>query len=83
MPACVESCVGEARIIGDLNDPASRISRLLRQHEPALKVLKPEANTQPRVFYLGMDEAFVSKVDGNPALRTLLTDDGKEIAHGH
>ena len=83
LPACVESCVGEARIIGDLNDPKSRISRLLREHEPALKVLKPEANTQPRVFYLGMDEAFVSKVDGNPALRTLLTDDGKEIAHGH
>jgi tetrathionate reductase subunit B len=83
LPACVESCVGEARIIGDLNDPKSRISRLLREHESALKVLKPEANTQPRVFYLGMDEAFVSKVDGNPALRTLLTDDGKEIAHGH
>ncbi|MFB0593687.1 sulfate reduction electron transfer complex DsrMKJOP subunit DsrO [Aeromonas hydrophila] len=83
LPACVESCVGEARIIGDLNDPKSRISRLLREHEPALKVLKPEANTQPRVFYLGMDEAFVSKVDGNPALRTQLTDDGKEIAHGH
>ena len=83
LPACVESCVGEARIIGDLNDPKSRISRLLREHEPVLKVLKPEAHTQPRVFYLGMDEAFVSKVDGNPALRTLLTDDGKEIAHGH
>lgn len=83
LPACVESCVGEARIIGDLNDPKSQISRLLREHEPALKVLKPEAHTQPRVFYLGMDEAFVSKIDGNPALRTLLTDDGKEIAHDH
>ena len=56
---------------------------MLREREPGLKVLKPEAHTQPRVFYLGMDEAFVSKVDGNPALRTLLTDVGKEIAHAH
>ncbi|MGX9079846.1 4Fe-4S dicluster domain-containing protein, partial [Klebsiella pneumoniae] len=55
LPACVESCVGEARIIGDLNDPKSQISRLLREYESALKVLKPEAHTQPRVFYLGMD----------------------------
>ena len=79
----MESCVGEARIIGDLSDPKSRISRLLREYEPAIKVLKPEAHTQPRVFYLGMDEAFVSKIDGHPPLRTLLGDDGKEIAHDH
>ncbi|MGY4024637.1 sulfate reduction electron transfer complex DsrMKJOP subunit DsrO [Aeromonas rivuli] len=83
LPACVESCVGEARIIGDLNDPKSQISRLLREYESALKVLKPEAHTQPRVFYLGMDEAFVSKIDGHPAQCTLLGDDGKEIAHDH
>ncbi len=48
--ACVESCVGGARIIGDIKDPHSRIS-MLHQHRDAIKVLKPERNgTSPRCF---------------------------------
>ncbi|MDX7686671.1 4Fe-4S dicluster domain-containing protein [Aeromonas caviae] len=38
LPACVESCVGEARIIGDLNDPKSRI-----QHRRQVHLLRPSA----------------------------------------
>lgn len=65
LPACVESCVGGARIIGDLKDPNSTISRLLAQHHGDIKVLKPENNTQPQVFYLGLDDAFVSPLQGH------------------
>ncbi|MBV8043746.1 tetrathionate reductase subunit TtrB [Pluralibacter sp.] len=70
LPACVESCVGGARMIGDLKDPASTISRMLAQHHAEVKVLKPENNTQPQVFYLGLDEAFVTPLQGHaqPAL---------------
>lgn len=66
LPACVESCVGGARIFGDLHDPSSTVSRLLAQHES--KVLKPEMRTKPHVFYLGLDDAFLGKVEGEPAL---------------
>lgn len=66
LPGCVESCVGGARIFGDLNDPGSTVSRLLAQNES--KVLKPEMETGPRVFYLGLDDAFLGKVEAEPTL---------------
>lgn len=70
LPACVESCVGGARIIGDIRDPQSRISQLIRTHHDAINVLKPENDTVPHVFYLGLDEAFVTLLMGRaqPAL---------------
>ncbi|VEA18199.1 tetrathionate reductase subunit B [Salmonella enterica subsp. enterica] len=69
-PACVESCVGGARIIGDIKDPHSRIATMLHQHRDAIKVLKPENGTSPHVFYLGLDDAFVTPLMGRaqPAL---------------
>lgn len=66
LPACVESCVGGARIFGDLNDPDSTVSRLVAEKHP--QVLKPEMNTAPHVFYIGLDEAFLGRVDGEPTL---------------
>ncbi len=65
LPACVESCVGGARMIGDLNDEQGSLRRTLEQHRGELKVLKPEQGTHPQVFYLGLDEAFVSHVRDN------------------
>ena len=66
----MESCVGGARIIGDLKDPSGTISKMLREHEAAIKVLKPENGTLPQVFYLGLDEVFVHPLEnrGQPAL---------------
>ena len=68
LPACVETCVGGARVIGDINDPNSQISQLMRDHQDDIKVLKPEENTNPHVFYIGMDDAFTSKVAGKVAI---------------
>ncbi|MFD4838878.1 sulfate reduction electron transfer complex DsrMKJOP subunit DsrO [Achromobacter sp. NPDC058515] len=69
LPACVESCVGGARVIGDMNDPDSAISRLLVEHEADIKVLKPEMKTDPHVYYIGLPDAFVHQVDGQAGVR--------------
>lgn len=67
LPACVETCVGGARIFGDINDPGSEISRRLKAAEGQTQVLKPEAGTTPRVFYIGLDAQLNGRVDGAAA----------------
>lgn len=69
LPACVESCVGGARVIGDIMDPGSEISRLMAEHLDDIKVLKPDMATAPHVFYVGLPDEFVNQVDGQAAVR--------------
>lgn len=52
-PACVEICPVGARIFGDLADPVSEVSTILR--EQPTRVMKPELGTKPRVHYLGLE----------------------------
>ena len=49
-PACVATCVGGSRVFGDLDNPNSSVSILLRQHPS--EVLLAGAGTEPRVFYI-------------------------------
>jgi len=54
-PACVEACdkaQARALVVGNLNDPNSEISMLIRNHP--VKRLREELGTEPKVFYLGL-----------------------------
>lgn len=49
-PACVNICPVGARVFGDLNDPASRVSRLIADN-PTFR-LREELGTEPSVYYI-------------------------------
>ena len=49
-PACVNICPVEARVFGDLNDPDSKISRLLKEL-PTFR-LREDLGTEPNVYYV-------------------------------
>jgi molybdopterin-containing oxidoreductase family iron-sulfur binding subunit len=49
-PACARTCTGRAILFGDLEDPESEVSRLLRER-PTVR-LKEELGTEPNVHYL-------------------------------
>jgi len=52
-PSCVVSCTGNARFFGDLDDPGSEVSRLIKDRGGF--VLNPEMNTEPSIYYLPSD----------------------------
>ncbi len=49
-PACVDACPSNARVVGDLDDPQSKVSQLIKVHKPMQ--LKLEAGTGPKVYYI-------------------------------
>ncbi len=67
LPACVETCVGGARVFGDLNDPGSEISRRMQAAAGRTSVLKPEVGSKPNVFYIGLDKDLDGRVDASSA----------------
>ena len=54
-PACVIVCPVEAIISGDMDDPASKIHRLIASEQT--QVRKPEAGTRPKLHYIEADQA--------------------------
>jgi Fe-S-cluster-containing dehydrogenase component/formate-dependent nitrite reductase membrane component NrfD len=66
-PACVVVCPTHSIWVGDLDDPASGISKLINSNPVTVRA--PEQNTGPNVFYLGADRAVLdplaAPVDGS------------------
>lgn len=67
-PSCQVVCPTEAIIIGDLDDPTSKISQMIARNDVAVR--SPEQNTKPRVFYKGADQAALDPT------RTAIANDG-------
>lgn len=67
LPACVTSCVGRARVFGDLNDPQSAVAQLIAQQPTSH--LKSTMGTHPQVFYIGLDGTLAE--DGAESFNTI------------
>ncbi len=55
LPACVVVCPEEALLFGDLEDPTSKVSRALKEHD--VTVRRAEQGTKPHAFYIGAHDA--------------------------
>src|SRR5215212_10915307 len=53
--ACMAACPYDAIIVGDMNDPDSRVASYVGRE--ALQVRRPEKETAPKVFYKGAHQA--------------------------
>ena len=54
-PACVTVCPTEAILVGDLNDPTSKVAQIV-ERQP-VQVRRPEKETRPGVYYKGAHQA--------------------------
>jgi Fe-S-cluster-containing dehydrogenase component/formate-dependent nitrite reductase membrane component NrfD len=54
-PACVVVCPTQAILVGDMNDPASYVSRIINRDPVAVR--RPEKETLPKLFYKGAHQA--------------------------
>jgi ferredoxin/formate-dependent nitrite reductase membrane component NrfD len=54
-PACVVVCPTEAILIGDMNDPTTKVARIIARD--AVTVRRPEKETLPKLFYKGAHQA--------------------------
>lgn len=79
MPACVEICPTGARKFGNVLDPASEVSQILRTKR--VFVLKEEVGTLPRFFYY-FDERYPNSIDPEAAAIAARLRDEEGEAYG-
>lgn len=54
-PACVVVCPTEAILVGDMNDPTTKVAQIINRE--AVSVRRPEKETLPKLFYKGAHQA--------------------------
>ncbi len=68
VPSCINTCQGGARIFGDMNDPGSAVSKLVKEFNLLRNrketTLLPDKGTEPFVFYIDPDNVLKNyKID--------------------
>jgi len=67
-PACVATCPTRVRTFGDLNDPQSEVSRMVKKEE-LVRVNAPHVDTRPNIYYRAgtrqLDWAVTPTLPGN------------------
>jgi Fe-S-cluster-containing dehydrogenase component len=84
-PRCVEACPSGALVFGDLNDPESEISKLIKSSET--EELNPDFNLNPGVRYIDLPKRFIAgeivlgdkKGECAAGIRVYLSDGAKMI----
>jgi len=51
-PACVNECLTNSLLFGDLDDPESTVSQLIASRSEDIHQLKPETGNKPNVYYI-------------------------------
>jgi ferredoxin len=59
-PACVVVCPTEAILVGDVNDPKSKVSKIVSRQP--VNVRRPETETAPNLFYKGAHQATLDPI---------------------
>jgi Fe-S-cluster-containing dehydrogenase component len=57
---CAESCPTQALVFGDLDDPKSPISIMLKEKEGKVESFKPEYGTKPTMQYVRLPKPFIA-----------------------
>jgi len=77
LPACVETCVGGARVFGDINDKNSNISKLLASFSH--KVLRPYMGSKPQIFFISLDNRLEELYESSAGINTVLKNEFKKL----
>lgn len=78
-PACVVVCPVEAIISGDLNNPASKISQLIKDQE--VKVRKPEKRTKPNVYYVDTSDEILHPTQPDRSAQYAWSEQARGVGH--